>query len=485
MRFFSRPVISALFLVSAAALHAQAGDPASVSGENYRRSLSFAAAMDMATASSAELRNAYASQGLKDRAWLLGIRAYLPRLGLNISENDRLQQLGPDSFLKNYGISLDQLLWDGGRTSMSRKLERLDLNLSQSRLGRMASDIAESALSAYRNVLLSREVLAIRETALQSLMEQRRILAEETALGLALPMDLSEADLSLAGARLEIHSLRSDLVEMEKQFAELLGLDSLPVLAETVDINRELILPSASAAGSLAEQRNPELAESRFSITKKEGELRYVSRSWIPAFRITGSFGLNGQTYPLTHHTWSLGLSVEFSSPWFQNSFGIQAGWEPPYDKSAQFQNSLTPLPDPAAGLNKSQARLALALEKEKYRITFERAGRSARRGVEKCLLADQKRRLAVEAISLAAERYHVEEVRLSLGQITRLDLMEAFIEYSQKEIAAVETAITVLEAEQELERILDLRPGELTAFAAAGNKSIDDFVLSHNRSEL
>ena len=473
MRFFSRAVIPALFLISAA-LYGYDGPVSSLS-EYSRRSLSFAAAADMAVASSSDLRNAYASQGLKERAWTLGLRAYFPRLGLSVSENDRLQQLGPDSFLKNYGISVDQLLWDGGRTSMTRKLERMELNLSQTRLGRTASDIAESALAAYRNVLSSRAVLAIRETALESLTEQRRILAEETALGLALSLDLAEADISLAEAQIEIRQIRSDLAEMEKQFAELLGLDSLPLLEETFDIRRGVMLPEAAAAASLAEQRNPELEEARFSVTKKEGELRYVSRSWIPAFRLTGGFALSGQTYPLTRHNWSLGLSIEFSGPWLQNSFGIQAGLEPPYDKTAQFQNSLTPLPDPAAGLNKNQALLALSLEKEKYRVAFERAGRSARRGVEKCFLADEKRKLAVDAISLAAERYRVEQARLDLGYITRLDLMEALIEYTQKEIAAVEAAVTVLEAERELERILDFKPGELAAFAASAKKSANN----------
>jgi len=40
-------------------------------------------------------------------------------------------------------------------------------------------------------------------------------------------------------------------------------------------------------------------------------------------------------------------------------------------------------------------------------------------------------------------------------------------IEYTQKEIAAVETAAAILQAERELERFLDLKPGELAAFAS------------------
>jgi outer membrane protein TolC len=470
MRIFSLACASALLLVFTAAL---GGSEITGFGPVSARPLKFAEAADLAVASSAELRNAYASQGLMERAWTLGLRSYLPRLGFSFSENDRLQKIGADTFLKNYGINVDQLLWDGGRTSMTRKLEKLELNLSYSNLSRMAADIAESALAAYRGVLSSRAVLAIREAALRTLEEQRRILAREVSLGLALALDLTEADLALAEAKIEIQTLRSDLAEMEKQFAELLGLDYLPVLEEKIDINRGPVLPGAAAAGALAETRNPGLEQARFSIAKKEGELKYAYRSWIPAFRLTGSFALSGQTYPLTHHNWSVGLTVEFSHPWFQNTFGLQGGWEPPYDRTAQLQNSMSPLPNPAAGLSLGQAKLAVSLEKEKYRIAFERAGRFARRAVEKCALADSKRILALDAIKSASERYRVEEVRLSLGQITRLDLMEARLEYAKKEIGAVEAAAALLEARRELERLLDLPPGELAELAEGSDRGI------------
>jgi hypothetical protein len=67
----------------------------------------------------------------------------------------------------------------------------------------------------------------------------------------------------------------------------------------------------------------------------------------------------------------------------------------------------------------------------------------------------------------MANRRYRLEEIRLGLGQITRLDLMKAFINFTEKEIAAVESAINLLQMERELERLMNLAPGELAAFAA------------------
>jgi outer membrane protein TolC len=430
--------------------------------------LTFAGAADLAAAASHELRGEYAMKAIREGAWVLGLRAYLPRLALNVSEDDRLSKIDADSFLKNYEISLNQLLWDGGRTSMSRKLEKMELTLLGARLERMAADIGESAVAAYRTVLSSRAVLGIREAALESLAEQLRLLRREVELGLALPVDLAEAEVSVAEAEVELRVLRVELAEREKQLAEILGCGELPFLEEKVDIRRGAVLPPPAAARALAEQRNPDLAEGRYAVAQKQGELKYAARSWVPTLRLSGGFGLSGRQYPLSRQTWSVGINIEFESPWFQNTLGAAAGWEPPYDRSARLQNSLSPLPDPAGGLGKRQAELALSLEKTAYDLAFERTGRAALLAVEQCGLEDRKRALAVESLALAAERYRLEEVRLGLGQITRIDLMESRLEYAQKEIAAVEAAAALLEAERKLERLLDLRPGELAAFAAA-----------------
>ena len=444
-----------------------------VYANNPEASLTFAQAADLAVISSLDLRHARSSHVLMESAWLWGLRAYFPRMSVSVSENDRLQQIGADSFVKNFGIGLEQLIWDGGRTTMARNLERMELNLASMGLNRMADAIAESAITAYRNVLSSRAILEIRRTTLGILEEQRRILNEEVTLGLALAIDLANADLNLADAKLNIYSLQLDIAEMERQFAEILGLESLPVLTERVDTNRSINLPAAAAAAAaaaLARERNPDLVNARFSILKKQAELKYVSSSWIPSFRLTGNFGLTGQQYPLTRYNWSVGINIEFSNPIFQNRIGVQAGWEPPYDRTATVQNNFTPLPDPAALLNKNQATLALSLEQEKYNIILERLGRMAVTAVEKCALAEQKRILALEAAVLGNERCRIEKIRLNLGQITRLQLMEALIEQTQREITAVEAATALLEAERELERFLDLKPGELAAFASSIN---------------
>jgi outer membrane protein TolC len=433
--------------------------------------IGFADAAVRAVENSRELRQAYGERKLRERAWILGRRAYLPRLSLGVVEDDRLSRAGADSFIKNYSLTLDQLVFDGGRTSRSRDIERAELELLDSTLERQALDIGDGAVAAYRYVLLKRGVLKIRDEALRFLSEQHVILSREEELGLALAMDLLEAEITLAEAKIEILSLRLELEEAERGLAELLGMEKLPPLSETVDIGRSPRLPSPERARFLAESRNPLLAEGRFSIARQESELKFARLSWIPTVRVSGSAGLQGSRYPLGKFNWSLGITVEFSSPWISGNLGGDAGWERPHDRNAGVKSSLSPLPDPASAMTARQAELALGFEKAQYEETFRELGRMAELGVEKCLILEKKRRLALESMELEEERYRLAELRMDLGQFTRVELMAARLDYAQREITALEIAVSLLEAERELEKLLDLRPGELEQLISLGGE--------------
>jgi outer membrane protein TolC len=427
--------------------------------------IGFEDAARLALAASADLKTARAGKALREGVWKLGLRAYLPQIGFSVSEDDRLSQTGADSFLKNYTVSLDQLLWDGGRTASARALERSELALLGDELERSASDITEAALNAYRKVLVDRKIIVIRESALESLKEQRRILAEELALERVTALDMAEGEITVERAALELELLRLETEESERAFAELLGLDSLPPLSESIDIYRGAFPFRGKVLEPAALSRNPDLASGRHQLVKRQTEAKFASLSWLPTLRATGSFTLSGRRYPLTKYNWSIGLTVTFSSPWFNASVGGNAGWEPPHEKTARLQSSVSPLPDPASGLGAKQAELALALEREKYAAAAGKTGRAVFLCAEQIALNERRRIAAIAEMELAEKNYRLSELLLGLGRITRIELMDARVEYAAQEIKAAEAAVALLVSERELERLLNLKPGTLAEF--------------------
>ena len=426
--------------------------------------ISFADAARMAVERSDELRNEYAARALREGAWRWGIRAYLPRLSISASEDDRLSEIASDSFLKNYSVNMEQLLWDGGRLSLSRKIERAELDLAGNKLVQMEADYGEAVVSGYRELLLGRNILEISGKTKDFLDEQRRILQREVELGLARPMDLIDAEITVALAELDSLSMAMDLDEAEWKLADKLGLEKLPALSERIDTQRSPVLPSAAVARALAESRNQELATFRYTIARRQAELKTASLSWVPSLRLTGSFALSGRHYPLSRHSWTVGLVIDFSSPWLSGNFAANTGWDPPFDRNARLQQTAVPAPDPGAVFSVRAAELALNNERSRYQTALGEVLAAAERGIKTCSLLDRKRLLAMEALELEGERFRLAELRLSLGEMTRLDLMEVRLDYAKRETALVEAAAALLQAERQLERLLDLKPGELSA---------------------
>jgi outer membrane protein TolC len=427
-----------------------------------KEAISFEDAGRLAVASSPELKNGKAQMALKEGAWALGFRAYLPQVSIQASEDERLSLISADSFTKTYTLTLEQLLFDGGRTSMSRNIERAELVLMADNIKRSEAEIREAAFSAYRQILSSYMVIAIRKDALASLKEQRRIIAEELSLGLVIPLELAQADITVRETEMELEFLLLQLSEQEKQFAVFLGLDAMPELSEQIDIYRSSSIPDAETVRRYALSRNPGLKSMKHSITQREVEVKFSNRAWIPTIKASGNYALTGQRYPLTRQSWTFGLSMQFASPWFNAGGGGNTGWEPPYDRTARAQTSFTPLPDPASGLSQKQSLLALTAEQENYRRSLEQLERQAVLETEKLELAEQKRVVAVEALKIGAEKYRLNEVLLSLGRITRIELMEKRLEYAEKEVEAAQAAVLMLEVERTLEKLIDFPPGAL-----------------------
>ncbi|MDR2842918.1 MAG: TolC family protein [Spirochaetaceae bacterium] len=428
----------------------------------YTTGLSLQEAGEMAVAASKELQGEYTIHFLNEKSWFLGRSAYLPKIHLTAYEDERLSRMSADTFTKNYSIGLEQVIFDGGRLFSGRKIQKAKLAMEKNGLERKSQEIAEAAINAYRQILALRQALQIQENGYGALVEQRRILASEVSLGMVLDSDLAAADISIRESKIEIVTKKLELSEIEKQFMDMLGLERMPELKEQINLEYSASVPSVALVKSTSLARNPDLQTAKLAIDEKQEETKFAFLSWIPTLSANGKFGLTGTSYPLTRYNWSVGLSLQFSSPWLSGDTSVSTGFEGTHQQNFNLQGMAKPLPDPASSVNYSQVKTALDVEKAKYEIMFERLERSAEILVDKYTYIDQKRSLVIETRELAAEKLELTKLKHKLGLLTSIDLMEAQIEYTKKEIEVVQSVLNVLLAERELEKLMDMHPGEL-----------------------
>lgn len=429
------------------------------------RPLTYQDAVDLAVSSSVELRSAAVNAALRGRRWQWGLRAFFPRLTVSGGEEDRLSMTGEDSFIKTYTLSLEQLVWDGGRLSLNRAVEAAEMELENAELRRKTQELGESALGAYRKVLMGRMVTGIKRSSLEALKEQLKILETEFQRGLALETDLREAELERIEAQIDVDKQVVDTEEAEAQLADLLGLPTLPFLGETIDLEKKTVYPDPEIAGSVGRAVNPQLTVARHSILKRKAELRSLSMAWVPNIKVTGDFSVSGKQYPLTHYAWNIGAVIQVSTPYLSGSVQGAGGMDGPYDKTARLRSSGEALPDPASGLDVPAAQLALRNEEQNYELLVGQVDRKIKSALRLCRLLEQKRDLTAQAVRVGQQKKRLLELRINLGQITRLELMKGQIEAAKQEEALVSAAVDLLAAERELEILLDLSPGALGDF--------------------
>ncbi len=399
---------------------------------------------------------------LRGDAWRLGLRAWMPKLTFACGDDERLSLYGPDSRTRTLGIRIDQPLWDGGRLAMSRSLERADLAVATADHERSRRQVGEAAITAYRSVLASRARLAIRRASIDVAVDERAIIAAQLARGLATAGDLSDAEVQLAGMEVELAQATMATRLAEEELIEALGLESMPELGDELSLVSVCPAIDAERAADIAAERSPEVVAARHDVVKKKAAQKASATSWLPTIGISASGQASGTSLPLTRASWSVGLSVDFAGPLASGGSAATMGGESPSDQSAQTQYHLSVLPDPAGMLNAPAAAVDCALAEELLARLIAKARRAARTAVVALKLAEQTRNAAARALGLADDRMAQEVLRASIGQAVHLEVVQAELARSEKAIDLVDAAAAMVAAARELEKLLDLAPGDL-----------------------
>jgi len=433
------------------------------------RVLSAREAADLAILNSSELRGEYASLALREGAWRLGMRAYLPRMRVGAGSDERLSTRDTDTFSKSLSISLEQTLWNGGRLGASRAVERADIALARSELDRAARETGEAAVAAYRSAVAARVRLSIKEDSMESAAAERAVLAVEVSLGLALGSDLVTVDLGLAGMEIELAESELAVAVAESELAEALGTESLPELSERLELDRPELVMSSTRVAAMAAERSPDVGLARHALYKARAQSRVSAFAWLPSIGLSANGYANGDSFPLTRASWTVGLTVDFSSPLLSGGLGATAGKDPPFDTTATTNLSLEPLPDPAGAMTARTAALALRIAEDRYIAAVSGARRSAGVAVAEYGYAARKRDICVRALALSEEMLALASLRSGLGQSLRSETLEAEMDRATREVDLVDAAAAMVSAEREIEKRLDLPPGTLSGFLGVG----------------
>jgi outer membrane protein len=313
-----------------------------------------------------------------------------------------------DSDTRRYGVTLDQMVFDGARISRLRSANALS-EASDYNLELAGDQLITRTSAAYFNVLVQLENLAAAEAAETALKKQFDFASKRLEVGLAPITDVHEARAQFDTARantITAHNLVEDayqaLAELTgRPVANLKGLpeDFQPQLPEHAD---------EDAWVKMAFDNNPGLRAKELQVKSAEQDVTTARAGHLPTLYFGGDYG-NSQTDGDTTNNLN-GLETAFDNESRSRSFGLTLN-----------------VPIFAGGATQSGVREALATrdirqdELEQDRRALERATRNAYQVVVAGVSEVEARRLAVVSAKAA---YEASQVGLEVGTRTVLDVL-------------------------------------------------------------
>ena len=425
-------------------------------------------AMRRARRHSDELGTAGQLLDIAQRRYTRGIRSFLPTVSLSLSGSDRVTIGGPDARSKQFAVAIRQPLYHGGRSYRKRSLEQRALALQREELQQQREKLLDRTWMSFYEVVVLRRQTALQQRTFRRARAQLEIAKTQLELGRKQRLEVLESELRVKRMEVELQRLRTKLKESEYHLRQLLSYPSdRPLELDAVvdsDYRGHRKLREREYYTQLTLSRNFELRKQRFEVRRNLRITEEAKSRFLPNIDLTGKLTFSGQSLPLQGPGYTIGFRVTFPVSAAPVSAELGIGEEHGNTRSRNFSSSITPAKDITASLDRTEAQLRLrASRKEEERLISE-----LRFNVQQALIRyrSQQARLSLLRRQVLLQQSTLQVVReqFESGHTTRNILLEAMSKYAAQRLQLLEEVLALLQRGREIERIIGLPPGELSA---------------------
>jgi len=430
--------------------------------------------ISLAVQNSTELEIAELNLLAATRIYKLGVREWIPELNISFGNDDSVIIGNPDTRTKRLAFTITQPVYNGGRSAAARKLQAYELNLQGRGLARGKEDLADNVRSLYFNTLVSEEQARLRRETLTLIEEQFIISKTEAEMGMITSLDLIETELELKNYKI---ALMETELAIKKHYFQIKQALSLPPDAE-VHLQGEIgslysrkgyVLDPESLT-AFAKERNDSVQDFEFQLEQLQHQIRVRRFDFIPAIDVSGSFFIQGDSFPLQEPGFSIKINFSIPNPLFPVKATISAGSRT-RNQTDRGYSAQTPVADDVSCAATRKTRiLELRAKQIEYAALLDTLGFEMYMAVEAYNAKQEKSRIERESLDLLKHRLTILEEQLHLGQVRRLEYLEARIELADREIAVLQHILGLIQSERGIEKLAGMKSGELQIYAAQSN---------------
>ena len=234
--------------------------------------------------------------------------------------------------INNYsaGVSLNQTLYDGGRSINRVKQAKLNLDISKLNQRIITTQVIQKVIQAYYDLLKAQKLSTVANKNLEMSKQQVELVNKQFEIGLVKRTDLLKAQVAQGQAEVDAITKKINLENSRRILFNDMGLQDFGQKITVTDQDWTVPkIPSSTDVLNLLKSRNPNIliAESQINLTKVSYKLSKGLR--LPLLNSTMNYSANGETsnqlWNALDDDWLLGINLSISLPIYTgNNLSIQ-----------------------------------------------------------------------------------------------------------------------------------------------------------------
>ncbi|MCB1137661.1 MAG: TolC family protein [Leptospiraceae bacterium] len=407
---------------------------------------------------SVELKEARIEQRIAREKEAMEFRNLFPSLSISYRQNRTVARRNFDNGRYSVQVKLSQPVYDGGRSSLRRKIARIQTQMARDRRSLLRRKTAHEARKSYlamQGALARLSLAHSRRLRSERLLESARL---EYRNGLITRLDFLEIQNQHRRSELKIHSARRSAEKSRRELILLTGLskEAFPGI-RLLDMSNTVFRAMTFSPDRLAEltrKNHPRILRLQRNLYRARENYKVSKEYYLPTISLTGRYGKTGDQWPPGQSEWGLGVNITFRG--LESTLSQNVGLDQSRNGASRGVASggqLQVLNDTGVDARRLRATSSLlkarrALQDLKKALPLEarmlarqyRDRRLELRTTEHAFRI-QKKRFKIDALryrkgQLALEEYNEEEQRLHQSSLSRIQKRIQLLQFiSQMEL--------------------------------------------------
>jgi len=237
-----------------------------------------------------------------------------------------LQNLTSDTTMSSYydnmsaGLSLNQTIFDGGRSWNQVKQARSNLEIAKLNQRSTKIQVIQNVIKSYYGLLQAQQLYDVAEQNLEMSEQQVSLVKKQYDLGVVKKTDLLKAEVAQGQARVDVLTRKTNHQNARRVLFNDMGLQDFGQSIMAVDQEWvRPVVPSSSEVLNLLKTQNPTLSISQSRINLGELSYKMAKGLRLPSLNSSVSYSANGkdsdELMESLKDDWSLGLNFSLSVP--------------------------------------------------------------------------------------------------------------------------------------------------------------------------